>query len=65
LGHVTTLHENCTFSYTLRGMLAGTYSVLVPVLQGAAEADPKAPPPMAATLIGMMILFRLVQSQKA
>ena len=42
--YVTTLHEYFTPEYTLTAILAGTNSVaVVPVLQGALEAVPKAP----------------------
>ena len=59
------MHEYCTAEYTLTAMLAGTYSVaVVPVLQGATEADPKALPPIAERLVGMLILVRLLQDQK-
>jgi hypothetical protein len=63
---VTKLHENCTSEYTLTAILAGTYRLaVVPVLQGASEADPNANSPIAVTLVGMLMLDRLVQDWNA
>ena len=62
---MTTLHEYCTAEYMLTAMLAGTYSVaVVPVLQGAIEAVPKALLPIAVTLLGRLMLVRLLQYLK-
>ena len=42
-------------------MLAGTYSLVVTVLQGATSPFPNASIPIAVTLVGSVILVRLVQ----
>ena len=57
----STLHSNCTAEYTLAAMLAGTYSVLAAVLQGAISAVPKAFMPMLVRLLGRMMLVILLQ----
>jgi hypothetical protein len=54
--YLTTLREYCTPEYTLTAMLAGTYSVLEAVLQGAITVSPKAPAPIRVTLSGMTML---------
>ena len=62
---MTTLHENFTPEYTLTAMLAGTCSsAVVPLLHGVFEASPKALTPIAVTLVGRLILVRLVQPRK-
>lgn len=56
-----TLQECCADEYTLASMLNGTYSfVMVPVLQGAIEAVPKAFSATAMTPAGMTMLDKLV-----
>ena len=63
---MTTLQAYCAPEYTLTAMLAGTYSaVAVPVLQGAIEADPKAPLPIEVRLMGRLMLSRPVQPLNA
>ena len=63
--YVTTLHAYCTAEYTLTAMLAGTYSVALPVLQGAKESAPKASPPMFERDVGSVILVRLLHRRNA
>ena len=63
--YVTTLHECCAMEYTLTAILAGTYSVLAAVLQGARVASPNALVSINVTLVGMTILNRLLSYPKA
>ena len=62
---VTMLHEYFTPEYTPTAMLAGTCSlVVVPVLQGATKAVPKASPPIKVTDGGRLMLDKPVQPLK-
>ena len=57
----TTLHAYFTPEYTLTAMLAGTYSLaVVPALQGALEASPKALRSILVTDVGSVMLERPV-----
>ena len=64
--YVTTPHEYFAPEYTLTAMLAGTNSLaVVPVLQGAVEASPKAILPISDRDVGRVMLVKLVQDSKA
>ena len=46
------MHEACADEYTLAAMSTGTYNMLAALLQGATDAEPNAPAPMAVRLDG-------------
>ena len=55
------MHAYCTPEYTLTAMLAGTYSVAALLLQRPTLLSPKAIEPIVTTLVGMVMLVKLLQ----